>query len=193
MSQADEVRLARVKAIEAYSELEHGLIRLISFLAGTDVFVGYAIFTRIGSAHAREAIASDLHRMKFKEESTSFITSVLKAVRKLDGQRNNIIHWTMAANITPGREESYLAPTSLHRFAHGDARLRASDLREFSVEAWFVTAHINFYVLHCTHPEHFASEPSPWPDIFQRPVVYPPQSDHPLFQTYQEQKARLSS
>lgn len=193
MSKVEELRKARVAALEAYSELEHSIIRLLGFLASTDLFVAYAIFTRIGSTHARIAIARDLWRLKFKDADNPFINSTFKSIRELDQRRNNIVHWTLGMAVTDDREdESFLAPGALHKFVYGDGRLSAHDLTEFSLECWFVSAHITMYLLHQTHPEAVPDEPSPWLDIFQKPIDYPPlEQSHPLFQSYEEQRAQL--
>jgi hypothetical protein len=91
----DEFWAIRGKAIQSYAGLEQSLARLFSALAGTSQEIGGTIFFRIASADARRNLIGKLFQIKFRQQYNLFRNSLIKQLKPIDDERNQIVHWNV--------------------------------------------------------------------------------------------------
>ena len=89
----------RGKAIQSYANLEQGLARLFSALAGTTQQIGSTIFFRIASTDTRRNLIDKLFQQKYNQQYNLFRNSLVKQLKPLDNERNEIVHWNVVNNV----------------------------------------------------------------------------------------------
>jgi hypothetical protein len=180
----------RAKAIQAYSSMEQSLFFLFSQSAGVQPDIGGIIFFKITSSQARNSIIEKLIRKRHGDTFNLFWNSYLKQIRSLDIKRNEIVHWTVANEIS-GNDASGrpIVSVTLVRPAFFDRdtsapSLTTKDLLEFMSKCDVFSRAVNMFML--ISGSHMpASEAKPWLDMFQQPFVYPLPTGHPLQPAHQ--------
>ena len=85
--------VARSLAIETYATLEQSLSRLFGHLSDTSDPVAATVFFRLTNSQSRLAILDRLMRLKHGDQHRPFFNSLVKMLRPMDSQRNEIVHW----------------------------------------------------------------------------------------------------
>src|SRR4051812_23442711 len=144
----------RGHAIQSYANLEQALCDLFSSLAGMDRETGSIIFFRVTNAQARNSILEKLITKRFADEYNSFRNSLLRQLRPIDIERNEIVHWNaldvVVINET-GKTNAYpaLVPPSPWPFRANAPRKSAPDLVVFMKKCEFyirLVRAFNFYI-----------------------------------------------
>lgn len=192
LAERDEFWALRGKAIQTYANLEQSFASLFSLLSGANSQASLTILFKITSSDARNKILTKLFRQKFGAQYRSFANSLFDQLRPIDIERNEIVHWNAVCQMglgTDGKEAAilYLMPPAL-RTADEIAAAPRKDtaaILTFSAKCSFYSRLINmFYMVESTMVSTIPDDvKTPWRDIFAQPVVYPPPSGHPLFQT----------
>lgn len=187
--QSDQFWAIRAKAIQSYAMLEQSLCFLFSHVGDMDRQVAGIIFFKIASADARVKIIEKLFRRKFGEEFRPFINCLVAQLRPIDIKRNQIVHWN-ASNIIGGPDPRdwslVLIPPNYFQTDTNFPRVETLDLLGFTQECGFYSRIINMFCA-STHPEHGANmgvEAERWKSVFNKPIAYPPQGDHPFAGQY---------
>ncbi len=184
--------LARGRAVESYALFEQSLASLYAGLMG--ILPAYAgiTFFRISNARSRLAILERLLEKRHGATYDIFWTSISGKLQALADERNRIVHWTSVAEIglhgggqQPTRL-STLAPPNIWDRTVNTPKIVIEDLFDFILKCDYYSRLINLFWLLTsgemerlqTHnPEVIAT----WREIFQKQVVYPPPSTHPLY------------
>ena len=181
--------ISRANAIQAYAGVEQSLCSILSLLAHTDLGAASVIFYRIGS-HPRNIILNELFSQEYGNTYEKFWNSMMKHVRDLDGTRNVIVHWHTHIEISPPTATVGLSRPATWFSGKELSKLNIEEIDVFSRKCKFVSRSLNMFGLNLMQKLHSNSDAhSTWLGIFQRPVDYPPQSDHPLFQISQAPQA----
>ena len=125
--------------------------------------------------------------MKFGTKYNLFLNSFLKQIRPIDKDRNAIVHWNAMNTVgtdAAGEVTSLvtLKPPAYWGISPEMPMITAQDLIEFSNKCEFYTRLWNmFYVVDAGVAKNSAEfDSSPWLNIFEQPIVYPPPIGHPL-------------
>jgi hypothetical protein len=182
----DQLWATRGRAVQAYARLEQALCRIFANVSVTSPQIAAIIFFRIASASARNDILEKLIRLRHGRKYNLFWNSVLKALRPIDIDRNNIVHWVVIDQLIITESGLYKVeltlrpPTYWSTLANTPAKFNNTDLIKFIDKCDF---YMN--VMHgfagAVENDSFINIPpdqlSTWLDIFQRPLIYPPQAD----------------
>jgi hypothetical protein len=176
-------------AIQAYASLEQAECDIFTHLSGTTREVSGIIFFRINNASARLNIIEKLFRIRFGEQYNQFRNSLLKELRPIDAERNEIVHWNsihkvFQAEDGKARAELYLYPPAVWDFEPTTPTKSKGDMAEFVGKCDFYRTLIQQFCVFAIDPvkdPSFEDARRPWLDIFQQPITYPPPSTHPLF------------
>jgi hypothetical protein len=182
-----DLQLARAAAIEAYSDLEQQLCLQFADLMGASFAKASLVFYRITNSHSRNRIIQSLLFNEYGDRYKKFWGSLLKLIRQLDQERNQIVHWHIIPaqqELIEGEEQDeydlqpFLAP-------HGDSDevcMLASDLWEFVNKTEHVRLQATmFYIFHLGRPSPEDQQANNTYEAFLLPVTYPPTADYPGF------------
>lgn len=130
---------ARIKAIDHHALLEHSIAGLLCPLLGVKK-QAFTVFFRISNTRARYSIIDALLRDAKQTEARKFWQSIEKELTKIDGTRNNIVHWTAIVDlgVVGGPDhlkqaaQKYLRPG--HTF-EPQPRLTIEDMNKFVADA----------------------------------------------------------
>lgn len=177
----------RGHAIQAYASVEFSMCMFLADLMGTTRDVAGVIFYRIVNTRSRNAILDELYRKKYGDTYRAFWKSIQKHVQALDQRRNEIIHWHVAVNIyvADDGEQKYtgsLMPPNYWGHNPNTPAISADDLKEFIARCDVVSRANNILFMHLNGSVPQVP-PSPWLEIFQRPLDYPLPDGHPLCRT----------
>src|SRR4051794_30862433 len=92
--ESDDFLVVRAAAIQSYADLEQGTCRLFAHLTGLSDRVAGIIFFKLSNARSRLAILERLKRLKYGNTFSLYFNSLTKEIQRLDGTRNNIVHWS---------------------------------------------------------------------------------------------------
>lgn len=92
-------QLARMRAIQEYSNLESSLCNIFALVGEMKPDIAGIIFYKITASRSRASILDRLYRKKFATEYRLFWNDLLKVVGVLDSQRNEIVHWSVVNHI----------------------------------------------------------------------------------------------
>jgi FAD/FMN-containing dehydrogenase len=180
----DNFLIARGFAIQAYASLEQSLCTLFNELGEMPPAVAGIIFFKITSARSRLAIIEKLKRRKMGAEYAVFFNAMTKAIGQLDERRNQVVHWDGVPWHEPDRQRAgYLMPPNRTAKLHPDGWIDNDGLVEFDYECDFYAQAIIMFLSH-----RLGGPLSSSPDIFQRPLEYPPPDTHPLFRKRPERQ-----
>jgi hypothetical protein len=184
----DEFWAIRGKAIQSYASLEQSLARLFSALAGTNQKIGGTIFFRISSADTRRNLIDKLFQQRFHQQYNLFRNSLIKQLKPIDNERNEIVHWNVVNNVgtdLSGKTTSRLTLMPPATFPSPTAASKdANQMMVFSKKCEFYAALSGFFPIIAM--EGFTETPisdadkKPWLDAYSRPIEYPPPSGHVL-------------
>jgi hypothetical protein len=183
----DPLWTARGKAIQAYANLEQSLASFLAFLSDTDPMVASTIFFKVTSADSRNKILEKLFRQKFQARYNLFRNTLFDQLRPIDIERNSIVHWNAVADVGHDGQEMtaslQLRPPATLRTSDTPS-LTTTQINEFANRCGFYGRLLNMFtfVEGPTQNNLPAEDASSWRDIFSQPIIYPPPSDHPLFQ-----------
>jgi len=184
----DEFWAIRGKAIQSYATLEQSLARLFSALAGTTQKIGGTIFFRISSADTRRTLIDKLFQQRFHGQYNLFRNSLIKQLKPIDNERNEIVHWNVVNNVgsdETGKTTSRLALMPPASFPSPDSASKdANQMMAFSNKCEFYAALSGFFPIIAM--EGFTATPisdadkKPWLDAYSKPIEYPPPVGHVL-------------
>jgi len=179
--------LSRARAIQSYANVEHGLCALLAAFAQTDIHSATVIMFKIG-AHPRNAILDDLMDYRYRDEYGTFWRSLMKRVRRLDGVRNNIVHWHEYIGLTATTATVGLSRPATWYSSSGISTMSVSAIDEFSAECGFVGRLLNVFHSHLLGKLKVDDpDDKPWHGVFKEPIAYPPPEAHPLYPFWQEE------
>jgi hypothetical protein len=190
--------LWRGYAIGSYASLESSLCSLLAVLLGVDVPKAGIIFYRVVNTRSRNAIISDLLKRAHGENYKEFWNSVIKLIRQLDSERNEIAHWHFVLEIgDEGGPEidlgdvelgtNVLYPPNSWLAADVSSKKTHADLAAFSGKCDFVSRAINVFATTLSPPETIPPDAlESWRDICRQELPYPPPDTHPLSRNYKE-------
>ena len=142
-------------------------------------------FFRINNARSRVSILDQLLKKKYGSKYNVFWNSIIKQLQKLDGQRNQVVHWTTVITWTDDPFVSLIPPNYWDEDKNTPALL-LEDLVEFAEKCKHFTDVLSCF-LYTLRDEPFV-KPT-WPKVFQQAMEYPLPLDHPL----SRKKRRLPS
>jgi hypothetical protein len=179
----------RAKAVQAYANLEQALCRLFALLCGISLDAAGIIFFKITNSQARNDILAQLFKWRFKSEFNLFQNSLFKTLRPIDIKRNEIIHWnticeTHIDDSGMPIHELFLRPPTSWVILSEHPQINDADLNEFYNKCRFYTKVIGMFdaISRGNAGPMTVDELNTWNEIFQSPIVYPPQEGTPLFQ-----------
>jgi hypothetical protein len=190
-AEGQKLLVARGQAIDAYAGLEKSLSFLLATFAETSLSIASVILFRIG-AHPRNLILDELRSTRFGDQYENYYVSLMKLIRQLDQARNQIIHWHTTISLSTDTASVGLSRPSTWFEFKDTAPLTINEINQFTIKCSFVSRSINLFVplLQGTlqkDPNAHAT----WHEICQKPIIYPPPKDHPLYRSHQELEDRL--
>jgi len=185
----DPIWANRGKAIQGYAQLEYSLCRLLEFWGDMSNVTASTVFYKIVSTSARISILEKLLHRKHGSTFNLFWNSLVKELRQIDTERNEIVHWLSAANsILNDKNVLLVGVTLIPPASVGDnqatpLRITSKDLNAFEKKCDEFARLLAMFAAVCKPLEGFTPElQSTWRGIFQQPLVYPLPAGHPLFQ-----------
>lgn len=192
-------KIARADAIEAYSGVEQSLCSIFARLLGARGDKAAVVFFRIGSARSRLIVLGDLLEKTYgrkydlffygKKSNGNAIPGIFTLVGQLDQKRNEIVHWhwPLYFNLPDWTRVTELRPPAeAWERVDKSAPVTLESLRAFSEKSIFVYSCVNMLDLSWSkHAKAAQGMLSPWLQIFEQPVPYPPPHTHPIFQSYE--------
>jgi hypothetical protein len=170
--------ILRSEAIDAYANLEKGLSLLFARSLRTKQKYGTLIVSRIVNTRARNQIIQAVIDDVTNEQLKTFTNSLFKLIGEADSARNHVVHWHVVQKNSG--EIVLKTPDVFRGYPFEDSGEEVDDrgLSDFRWKSLFLTAAISLLQTYVSASEARAS----LPDIFQRPLSYPPAPDHPLFE-----------
>ncbi|MEX0954615.1 MAG: hypothetical protein WDZ83_05315 [Rhizobiaceae bacterium] len=185
--------ILRAKAIDQYAQMESSLSILYSVLLKTDMDTAAIVFFRIANTRARNRIAEELLKKRFRDRfshywfgipSTPNKRGLMTLINDLDAQRNEIVHWHVMTTINTDTDARTTTLTPPNFWADGRGKAKTIEhLAAFLGKASFVSQSIMMFCAHHGSFENPVPLTDAWRDIYQRPCVYPPPNNHPLSPT----------
>lgn len=186
-----EMLVARAQAIQAFANLEQALCALFALVGDMSKRTAATIFFRISAFGTRRKIIDDLFRQKFKGRPiTAFMASLERGLPAVEQERNEIVHWTVV-----NHQRNHSLSVSLHPPVFwsrafdqekGDSK-DANRLRVFKDKCHFwEIACLKFIDAVNANSGLDQAARAAWFDIFQQPLVYPPQEATLLERTLRE-------
>lgn len=172
------LHIARAIAINNYAALEQALCALFSRAAAIDNRAAAIIFFKVVNTRSRMGMLDKLLKHRFPEEPRTYFKSIDSTLKKIDGLRNQIVHWVASTSIDMDTQSIDLA------LVHPDFTTVDGDPLDIKT----IQAFAKHCILYALAISAYAAKlggaelPPPWPEILQRPLSYPLQSDHPLAQ-----------
>ena len=188
LAENDPIWALRGKAIQSYAILEQALCSALAELTNMERDNAATIFYRINNADARTRILEKLIRKKHENRFNLFWNSYFKELRPINIRRNEIVHWLSAQNVALNTHGMMIVgvtlihPGSLGQKADAPLQLTSNDLIDFAIKCDIFARLCNMF-LGVTSDRLTGDAATPWLDIFQQPLVYPPPADHPIFRT----------
>lgn len=176
-AQAEQLLLARARAIDAYAGVEHALSNLFSALIDVDQDIGTLVFYRVVNTRSRNEMMQDLITRVHGATYKRYWDSMFRFITKLDTQRNRIVHWHVA-----GIQEPALSHPKHFFFEDGGIpEVRLAEIHDFIERAIFVRKSVSVFWLMDTYAiKNPDGSLRAWLEIFLRPLTYPIPADHPL-------------
>lgn len=171
MTEHDPIWTARGKAIQAYAMLEQAMCRTLSSLSGMTFEAAATIFYKITSAGSRNAIIEKLMHKKFDSKFNLFWRPLLKEMRRIDGKRNEIVHWLSVANAALDQDSILIVgvclvpPTFNENKTGAHPRLTVKNLNHFSSECDVFSRLCSTFNF-ATRADADPIESGPWLEIF---------------------------
>jgi hypothetical protein len=175
-------------AIQSYALLEQSLGDLFAGLNDINPIVAGITFFRITSTRARNTILDKFFRNKYHSQYHLFRNSLFHHLPDLDNRRNQIVHWNAVNMITREDDGSTIGNLTLRApflwapSATGE-QIDTDTLLAFIDKSMFFASIIRMFTSIAIHRQHALGFPADfhdaWRDIFQQPITYPPQADHP--------------
>lgn len=162
--------------IAEYAYYEEALALLFAHLIGVPPATAGIPFFKINNARARLDILEALLRKKYGTTYNLFWNSLSKLLKALDGERNQIVHWTTMVTDFDVPVVS-LTPPNYWNEDENTRSFLLQDLVNFSDKCTFFKTTLAYFV-HSLEGRPFVS--CAWREIFQRAVAYPPPIGHPL-------------
>jgi hypothetical protein len=186
----NDFALARAEALNNYAALEQSLAGLFSTLMGSqgrpiDIRKSYLVFAQILSYRHRRVMLTNLIKIEHGDQYDVFTKSLMKRLTRIEDQRNRVVHWIVLSGTPGGKKFDAERDIALHQHPNifGPDRMTKNDLVIFSAKSKFLKDLVFSFDMYLKIGPMMPSDPTrtTWPEIFQRPVDYPLQSDHPLF------------
>lgn len=195
---AAEFLILRAEAIGAYANIEQSLASLLADLLGSDRESAAIVFFRVTNAKSRSQIIEALLPKKFGSKFDHFWKGIpntphkkglLNLLNGLDQERNRVVHWHVATEIDVDNGTHVISLRPPNFWSSKDTKpIDEKRLRLFIEMCSFAERSINMFSAH--HGDH--QNPVPvtdvWRATYQKPCVYPPDSDHPFVQTQSASK-----
>ena len=184
------LKIARADAIDAYSGLEIALARLFAQVLGTTPDQAGVVLFRVGNARARNKMIEHLIKRKHGPKYNLYWNWLLKFIGQLDQRRNEVVHWHMQIRPNFGRSGNLtsatasLVPPNVWDRRRSRQSLNERDLKDFALKCDFAEAAVWFFVFYGEGRLGTRKMRATWQDIFQRPLAYPPQDNHPICQRW---------
>lgn len=185
-----EFHLARGIAIDAYASYEISMVMLYSALLGAEPAYAALTFFRINNAPARIVIIEKMLIKRYDSTYKRFWDSLDGQLRRLDEERNHIVHWVALHKVDGTGTKEVVLRASIFEPKGSLTEITVQHLDDFSKKCAFYGALLGGFLGQLTHPEW---TPSSWRDIFQHKVVYPPPDSHPLSRKTQERESQPPS
>jgi hypothetical protein len=204
-----EFQMTRGLAIESYAGLEKSLAYLFSHLLEAPIDKASIVFFRIVNSRARNRILQDLLEKKYGDRFDRFWHGVpgqsgkkqpglFAMITVLDERRNEVVHWhtVISRRSTkdggPWTSQEELRPSVYWSMPMEDDQSRwlsKTNLQKFIEKSDFVSGSI--WAFYRTMSGEFDPNlrdqsvySTTWPQIFQKPPLYPPSDSHPLSPNY---------
>lgn len=174
----------RGRAVQSYASLEQSLCRLFAKLSGTTDDVAGTIFFPIGG-HVRSRITERLVKRGPYDQYALFFKSLLKELRTIDGERNEIVHWNVINHVSGDADGgasvnvSLRPPDFMNNFRDRPEK-DSQSLLKFMEKCGFFARLINIFLAATAGGQIAEADREPWLSIFQQTIVYPPPAGHPL-------------
>lgn len=172
----DRLIVQRANAIDAYAGLERSLASLFSMLLDIDQDLATLVFYRIVNARSRNAMLQELITRKYGITYKRYWDSMFRFITKLDGKRNEIVHW----HIGGIREPSLTHPKHFFWEDQSDDGVTINQIEDFICRAKFANCSIFVFSLLMSGAVSEADGQTAWRKTFLQPVAYPPPAAHPL-------------
>jgi hypothetical protein len=169
------------QAIEIYASLEQGLARLLQIFLGVNAKQAGIIYFRIVNTRSRSLTLTELFEGERRNHAEKFWESLLKELRILDQQRNEIVHWHMVTEVGEEQVRHHLSPPMFWIRKGESAKYYSEQLHKFIHRCEFVVRTVNMFILYLEGCLDDDSENAQiWRRKFQQPIIYPPGDTHPL-------------
>jgi len=179
----DAFDLTRARAINGYAEYEHHLGMLFQQLLGAEMQKSFAVFSSILNTQARGKLIFKLLNLSHGGDYDVFFESLLEKLSGLDPLRAKIAHWVVLVSRTGGEPFDTKKGVCLHRHPDlfAEDRMYKWDVEDFTRKADFYRLLVLSFYLHLKgSPDPGDPSKTPWREIFQNKVTYPPDSNHQL-------------
>jgi len=186
---AQELQLARAKAIQSYADVEQVLCELFCYLSDTNPAVAGTIYFKITTSRTRLDILDRLMRLKHKSTYNLFVNSVIKMAGVIEKNRNAIIHWNMlgvggeGTKGHPEFREMALFPPNFWTIDENTPSYTINHLNDFKAQCDFLRMAVRYFVDMLNNREILGRAPID-AAIFQQALEYPPPATHPLAQEH---------
>ena len=161
---------ARIKAIDNYALLEAMLASILSDVLDVNISKALIIFYRVVNTRSRMGIISDLLAKSPHAETRPFWRSVEKEIVRIDGVRNQIIHWiSVYDHGSIGGPDTPQPKITLRPGQLTDNELTLADLTKFTNDVQALVRELTYYGIYLTSQKFSPDERAALQQIFQRP------------------------
>lgn len=169
--------IARAEAIDSYARYEQIIGKLFAHLLGTPLDYAGVVFFKINNAPTRIQIIDRLLKKRYGKSYNAFFDSIDEELRKLDIQRNHIVHGTVLyhseGQLVDGkiirRNDIRLTPPNIFDRTTGTVDITYDDLYKFCDKCDFFRDLLSKFHTLLTAPDTL---PTASHDIFRQEVIY---------------------
>jgi hypothetical protein len=160
MSTSVPVNIARAEAIDGYARYEQILGNIFAHLLATPIDYAGVVFFKINNAPTRIQIIDRLLRKRYGKAYNAFFDSIDEYLRKLDIQRNHIVHGTVLyyseGHLIDGkiirRNDIRLTPPNIFDRTEGTVDITYDDLYKFCDKCDFFRDLLSKFTLYSLPP-----------------------------------------
>lgn len=183
-AEIDHFALSRAKAINTYADMERSLALLFEVLLGVEIRRAFIVFAAIQTMRDRMSVIKKLLNLEHGNKYDIFFESLAKKIDGMIRDRNRVVHWILLVRRVGGKnfeadKDIYLAE---HPNMFSEGRFMRHEIDGFQRRAEFYRLLLFQFSLYIKYEDIIEGDPDkiPWRQVFQQPIIYPPEPNHPL-------------
>lgn len=168
MIEAPILMVRRAEALQSYAGLEYALAMALHLLMKCDAHIALTMIQRMSNTRSRYMLIADLIDQSDLRPIKKFWAGLERRLNRLDGIRNNIVHWNYVYREEKGEATHLLMSWKALHGGGASEPLEAGDLEEFVRDVNETSSLISLYFSYLMSDQ---TTRAALHDIFLQPVT----------------------